>query len=265
MPGYDSHVHSLHSHDGSERVERICEQALRKGLLGVAVTDHCDIDGGVRECLRIRSGLIADVKRAREHFGGLLDISAGLELGEGHHDPAAALEVISCPELDFVIGSLHCLRGEADFYYIDYDKADLDSLFSRYYDELAEMVECGLFDVVGHINYQVRYMSSGARARADLSRYYERLSGILETTAGAGLGIEVNTSGLRSREHDTLPSREVLGLFRAAGGEIVTTGSDSHTAETIGAGIGTAAEALVGAGFARCAFFSGRKPLWLDL
>ena len=41
-----------------------------------------------------------------------IEISLGLELGEGNHDPARAKRIYAMPEYDFILGSLHNLRGE---------------------------------------------------------------------------------------------------------------------------------------------------------
>lgn len=262
---YDSHVHSRNSHDGQDRVADICEEAIARGLKGIAFTDHCDTDSGVRACMKVKKNLLADVRRAREQFGDKLAISMGLELGEPHHDPSLAGELTSDPALDFVIGSIHRLRGEKDFYYMDYGKADMESLFPKYYDELTELVSCGYFDVVGHINYQVRYMSASARNRIDLSIYYDRLSEILKIAAEKGRGIEINTSGLRRGLGDILPSLEVVRMFRNAGGEIVTLGSDTHDASNVGEGIFTAMEKLTDAGFESFAFFEKRKPSFFPI
>ncbi|MDR3322429.1 MAG: histidinol-phosphatase HisJ family protein, partial [Synergistaceae bacterium] len=175
--GYcDSHTHSQYSHDGVEKVEDLCKTAVKRGLAGIAVTDHCDVYRGKRACMAVKKGLIADVRRARDTFGGVLDISVGLELGEPHHNPDLAGEITDDPELDFVIGSIHMMRDYDDFYYVDYESVDLDYMFRKYYDELYEMSECAVFDVVGHINYQVRYMSERARSALDLSIYRPEVS-----------------------------------------------------------------------------------------
>ena len=259
---YDSHIHSINSHDGREEVSAICGAAVARGLKGIAVTDHCDINSGGKECMRVKQRLLADVRRAREDSGGSLLISAGLELGEAHHNPRLAKELASDPAVDFIIGSLHRMRGEVDFYYMDFDcfsAADLNELLLKYYGELAEMVDCGCFDVIGHINYQARYMSAEARGRLNLEKHYGRLSAILASAAQKQKGIEINTSGLRRGPRETLPSPEVVKMFREVGGEIVTIGSDAHNAGSVGEGVAEGMRKLREAGFDSFAFFRQRK------
>jgi histidinol-phosphatase (PHP family) len=257
---YDSHLHSQNSKDAVSTVFSICEEAVSRGLAGIAVTDHVDIDSGEKACRKTLNDLKDDVARAREVFDGRLEISMGMELGEAHHNAPLARELVSGDYLDFVIGSLHHTRMSRDYFYIDYDRADMDALWRQYYDELAEMVDVGCFDVVGHINYQVRYMTESARARTDLSRYREAIGSVLDAVIRAGKGIEVNTSGLWRGLNFTLPSSEVIEMYRERGGEIITTGSDAHDTSKVGEAIEDAVRRIAAAGFDKFAFFKKRTP-----
>lgn len=265
---YDSHIHSHNSRDGRDRVTVICETAFQRGIKGITITDHCNTYYGRKTCLALKRKLLADIRDARRTFGERLTISAGLELGEPHHDLSLAEELTSDPEIDFVIGSLHRLRGEEDFYEMQlnlFEAAELDVLLRKYYEELDELVACSFFDVLGHINYQVRYMSASARGRIDLTTYYDRLSAILKNAAQSGKGIEINTSGLRRELGEILPSSDVVRMFGDAGGEIVTLGSDAHDAASVGAGIFTAMEKLKEAGFPNFAYFKKRKASFIPI
>lgn len=261
---YDSHTHSRNSHDGRDPVDAMCRTAIARGLGGIAVTDHCDIHSGRAECMRVLSALESDVARARERYGDELAVSFGVELGELHHNPGLAEEVASYHGLDFVIGSLHALRGEADFYYIDYDRTNMASLMSKYYDELLEMAETADFDSIAHINYQVRYMSERAIKNLDFGAYYDKLRPVLEALAKRGKGLEINTSSGR-RDGYIVPDRNVVEMFADAGGKIITTGSDAHIANRVGHRLEEAVGIASSAGFGQVAFFEGRKPLLFDI
>jgi histidinol-phosphatase (PHP family) len=258
---YDSHVHTQNSHDGHDPVDAICETAIRKGLAGVAFTDHCETHMGESACAAVKDALLSEVLRARERFGGALDISMGLEIGEPHRDIELARKLAGGPEMDFVIGSLHKVRGEDDFYFIDYDRPDVLDVFRKYYEELRELSECDCFDVVGHINYPFRAMTPEQRARIDLSAFDGLLKETLVSYASRGKGIEVNSHCLKNGMDSIIPSLEILRMFKDAGGKIVTTGSDSHTAKSVGTGVPEAAGLLRQAGFEKISFFKRRKPV----
>lgn len=45
---YDLHIHSKYSHDGTIEPEEMVRVAIKKGLSGIAVTDHNTIKGGIK-------------------------------------------------------------------------------------------------------------------------------------------------------------------------------------------------------------------------
>lgn len=262
---YDSHIHSCSSHDASESVLSICAAAVRKGLKGITFTDHCDIASGPKICRSVKASLLRDVAEARELYAGELVVGMGIELGEAHHNLALAEELAADPTLDFVIGSLHMLRDEDDFYCIDYADADVDSLMERYHEELYELASTGCYDVIGHINYQIRYMTPEQREALDLSRYMDDLRETLRVVASLGKGIEINTSGLQRGVGEILPAPDVIAAFREVGGKIITIGSDAHRSRDVGEEIFPAMDRLKATGFDQFAFFRGRVPEMFDI
>ena len=47
MPRFEFHVHSNHSKDGLDSVEKLLKQAMSLGLDGIAITDHDTISGAI--------------------------------------------------------------------------------------------------------------------------------------------------------------------------------------------------------------------------
>jgi histidinol-phosphatase (PHP family) len=52
-----------------------------------------------------------------------------------------------------------------------------------------------------------------------------------------GVSFEINTSGLRRPAGASLPGPAIVRWYVAAGGRLITTGTDSHAAQTVGAGL----------------------------
>jgi histidinol-phosphatase (PHP family) len=239
----------------------MCERAIRAGITAIAFTDHCETYFGADACFAVKDALLKEVLDARAAFGGALDIAMGLEIGEPHHDLALSRELAGDPEIDFVIGSIHKVRDEDDFYFIDYDRQDILDAFRKYYEELLELSEYDCFDVMGHINYPLRAMSAEQTERTDLSVYSGLLREALLSLAKHGRGIEANSHCLKEGPDGILPSLEILKMFKDAGGKIVTTGSDAHLASKVGAGIPQAEALLREAGFEHISFFKKRRPV----
>ena len=61
---------------------------------------------------------------------------------------------------------------------------------------------------------------------------------------------------------DPNPTLQVLRLYRELGGEILTLGSDAHTADSIGSCFDVALEMAQAAGFTRLATFEKRQVGW---
>ena len=93
---------------------------------------------------------------------------------------------------------------------------------------------------------------------------YAEFADILDEILGAlisrGKGLELNTSGLRKGLPFAHPNAEILRRYRELGGEIITLGSDAHSARDLAADFGTAKEMLKSAGFREIAVYHARKP-----
>jgi histidinol-phosphatase (PHP family) len=96
-----------------------------------------------------------------------------------------------------------------------------------------------------------------AEYRSSVEVYVDAL---LET----GVGIEVNTKGLKLPVKEAYPSTELLQLYVERARQrgitpIVTMGSDAHTAEDVGGYLLEAASLLRGLGVNELSIFQGRK------
>lgn len=257
-------MHSRCSHDARDPVDAICREAIAKGLSGIALTDHIDIDSGRRQCFAVLDSSSREIALARERYGEKLEITLGMEIAEMDHDPTLASELTSRKDVGFVLASLHRLRGESDFYYIDYSQIDLDDMIERYYAELLEIVESADFDSLAHVNYMVRYMEEKERRIVDFSSHFAALEDVLRCVAERGRALEYNTSSGKSFA-SAVPTPDVFKLFRRVGGEAVTIGSDSHTAAGIGWRATEAARDLRDLGFKYASFYKDRKPIFYEL
>ena len=273
----DCHTHTSFSFDSDAPLEEMYRQAERIGLAVYAVTDHSE------HCSNTpKEKLAADAfdpwagtfredtetaLRGVMLLRGRVDASpvkllCGIELGQPLQNPEVAEEILRHP-YDMVIGSIHNISGEQDFYYLDYQafsRAELDALLNRYFDELEAMVAWGKFDTLAHITYPFRYLAErGPRiAPAD---YDDRIEALLQKLAESGRALECNTSGLRQAIGETMPAERYLKRFRELGGEYVTIGSDAHTPADLGAGIAEGYELLRRAGFSYVTYYEQRRPV----
>ncbi len=265
MPLMDCHTHTAASFDAELSGPQMARAALDAGLTALCFTDHYDL-GAPEESEYDPEFSRRQALEACAAVGNRLEIGWGVELGQGHHLPDRARQALSRWDYDFVIGSLHKLRDLPDFYYLSYsDEAACRQLIDRYLEEALEMARLGLFDVLGHLTYPLRYMRE-AGFSLDFGDREEQLRALFRLLAETGKGIEVNTSGLsRPGYGETLPPLELIRLYRACGGELVTVGSDGHTAAACGRHIREGQELLRQAGFHYVTWYRRREPVPMPL
>lgn len=238
--------------------------ALDKGLREIAVTDHADFDpadAGYQfyDYRRYSRDLLA----AREAVGDRLTIRSALELGYQleYHDEIVAF--LQDKHYDFVLGSVHFADGQnvcdpsAWAAYIR-DRRPIDA-YAGYFAAVAATARSGLVDVLSHLDLCKRHgvAALGPLRYADLA---DLIDEALHAAITNGVGIEINTSGLRQDPGEPFPALDTLRRYVELGGEWITLGSDSHKPEDLASGwqiaIGMAREA----GIRWVATFEARRP-----
>ena len=228
----DLHTHSTYSFDGKSdaTLHNIADQACAVGLTHIAITDHCDIDCELagKYVPFDKNVFFAELQAVREEFFGRLEILAGLEIGGANYCPAEAHALLSHFPYDIVLGSVHNLKNEKDFYYFDYSRMSDDDCHAYFDHVLENELELCDFDgiqVLTHLTYMDRYMHRDGKA-LDAAPHRDKLCRLFEKMQRKGLVLELNTSCLG--DGVAMPNAEILKLYRACGGTRVCLGSDAH-------------------------------------
>ena len=265
----DYHLHSKFSPDSKTEPAEILKVAKKKGLDEVIFTDHCECNNNMAVPPEEEKWPIFEPTNYIKTLEALKEASPikmgiGIELGQATQGLEFADKILKAYDWDFTIGSLHNVRGEYDFCFLDYKNKDINHLFKRYFDELYELVKWDKFCVLGHLYYPVRYIYKQGLS-LNLEQYNSQICDIFKLLIKNGKGIEINTSGLWSKYAKTIPSFEYIKLYRECGGEIITIGSDSHFAEKVGEGVDIAITQLKEAGFKAITAFEKQKPIFKDI
>jgi histidinol-phosphatase (PHP family) len=221
---------------------------LEIGLKGVTLTDHWESDKLVYH------GKEEDWRG--EFRDDLPDnMMLGIELGSPHSEPRDAETLLASLPFDFVLGSIHAAPKRGDYAMMSTaSRVETEAILLDYIAEHMKMLrEFPNFDVFAHIGYPLRYIPSYGVSMDD---FRDANTELLRAVISAGKGIEVNTKG----GAPCMPGIELLRLYRAHGGEIITLGSDAHYAEDVGIGLKNAAELLKAAGFSYYTVFERRSP-----
>lgn len=259
----DYHIHTSISPDGKDSIIDVCESAISKGIKEIAITEHCEMhrkDWALQyyDLERYKN----EILEAKEKFKNKIEIRLGIELGQPYRNPKEAEDIIKSFSYDYIIGSLHKMTNDIDVGKLDLTTITLDDLCLEYLKQLNELIRCGMFDCLGHMDLIKRYSTNYYKQRITLLKYYDILVNILKKIIESGKGIEINTSGLRQAPKETMPGLDVIKLYKNLGGEIITIGSDSHNKNDVGKNVIDALRLCEKAGFKYITIFNNRKPYW---
>lgn len=264
----DYHVHTSFSSDSKALPELQLKRAGELGMNKICFTDHEDIGYSADNGL----SFIIDADKYFSHLGELksryadtLRVLIGIELGLQISNKDEIDLFATSHDFDFIIGSTHLIGGKDPCFSDFFEKNTEHEALRRYFEEVLLNVRTfDNFDVVGHIDYIVRYTKNKGE-KYDPHDYFDIIDEILKTVISKGKGIECNTSRIDCGFLHCNPHEDIIKRYKELGGEIITIGSDSHLPKTLGHGFNKVGEILINAGFKYYTVFEKRKPEFIKL
>jgi len=268
----DHHVHSTCSVDGASSIADYARRAASLGLAEVGFCEHVDLDP------RDRGYDYLDPARYDQEIAAARAMLLGVQLRQGVEITyQACLEGtlrtwLAAHAWDYVVASVHLVDYADGWAYISepdvveayFAAHSQRQAYEPYFQELLRAARSGLGDVLGHLDLVKRH--GAARYGPFAPAAFEgEIRAVLRAAIERGMGLEINTSGLRQPPGEPYPTLTVLRWYREWGGEILTIGSDAHQADNLGAGVMEALSLAREAGFQAIATFEARQLRWIDL
>lgn len=264
----DCHTHSKWSFDGCEAIDDMCEQAIKLGISVLTVTDHCEVNGWntpedseFGDFSKLIPKSIKHLKESQIKYTGKLKLLRGIELGQAVQDLKSADIALSLDNFDFVLASVHNVRNERDFYWLEYTPESAKELLYTYFNEILEVVRWNKFDSLSHLTYPLRYITGVHKINIDINEYLPIIDEIFNELIKNGKALEVNTSGLRQEIGVTMPDKFLLTRYYSLGGRLITIGSDAHKVADLGKGINETLYLLKKIGFNNYYYFEKHNPV----
>ena len=273
----DYHVHTEFSDDSRYPMEDVIRDAVKMGMDEICITDHVDygvkVDWDCGQEIQYRKGdplanvdyprYMEKIRALKEEYQGKITIRTGMEFGVQMHTIPEFEALFARYPFDFIILSIHQVEDK-EFWTQDFQRGRTQKEYNeRYYQEMLDVVKAYKnYSVLGHLDLIKRYDEAGIYPFENVKPMIEE---ILKIVIADGMGIELNTSFHRYGLSDSMPSREILKLYRELGGEIITIGSDSHKPEHLGAYIDEGHEILKSLGYKQFCTFENMKPIFHDL
>lgn len=266
----DSHIHSNFSGDSMEKIENIIERAIKLKMDEITITDHLDLDfpKEVNIFELDFDKYINTLKKIKKEYKNKIKVKIGIELGLQPHLKNDYEKVFNCKDIDFIIGSSHCVLGMdvADkSFFQKYSKNEAHRL---YFEEVLKNIDIfPNISVYGHLDFINRYGGSVYEdyKKIDFEFHKEIIDKILKKLIERKIGIEINTSALRYGLRDFHPCRNILKRYKELGGEIITIGSDAHRALDIMRDFEKAKEVLKDIGFKKFCVFEKKEIEYKDI
>lgn len=273
----DYHVHTEFSDDSIYLMEDVIRDAVNMNMDEICITDH--VDYGVKDDWDSGSEIIYrngeplanvdypsymdKIQFLKRKYAGKIRIKTGMEFGVQAHTIPQFEDLFTRYPFDFIILSVHQVENK-EFWTQEFQKGRTQKEYNeRYYEEMLSLVKhYKNYSVLGHMDLIKRYDKKG---EYPFEKVKPIIEDILKIVIADGKGIEMNTSAKRYGLKDTMPSREILRLYRELGGEIITIGSDSHKPDQLGYGILEAQKILKDIGFQKICTFEKMNPVMHEL
>ena len=241
----DYHTHTSFSFDGAKdsTPDTLCQAATANGVTDLAITDHFECNWRAEAAYPPFDAdrHYEEIMAAKEKYKDKLNLTYGIEIGQYNQNPEEADALLKDHDFDFIIGSIHNLRGAVDFYYWNFEAifksmqhSYVGHMFERYCDELCEVVDSfDKVDTIAHLTYIYRYCALSGN-HYDFMKHAGAAEALFRKMIKKDIALEVNVSTLWKGLGFALPDRDFLSLYKDCGGRLVTVGTDSHSPEHIG-------------------------------
>ena len=264
----DFHMHTEFSGDSEAPVRAMLDAALERGMEAVCITDHIDEDypedseTGTNPFLFDLDQYFQVLREIKKEYADRLDLRIGVELGLQPHLGERYRKLIETYPFDFVIGSLHVIHGMDPYDGVIFEGRSDADVYREAFQAMAENLDqVKDFDVLGHLDYVVRYGRHQAREYS-YRAFSDEIDEILKKVIHMGKGIEMNMGGFKYGLGFCNPHPDVIRRYRELGGEIITVGADAHKPEHVAFDFEKAGDILRNCGFRYYAEYRNRKPIF---
>jgi histidinol-phosphatase (PHP family) len=248
------------SPDAKGELMDFVENAKKKGLTEIGISDHFHFtEPSYSMTLKNLPGYVRKIETAKIRSGFPLKLGLEVDYLKGYEDRIR--KVLCGPEFDYLIGSVHFIDGwgfDDPRQTANFQKWNMDELYSTYFSLVNECAESKLFDVVGHVDLIRKF---GHKPKGDMTSVFLQM---IESLKKGNVCVEVNTNGLHAPCNEIYPSKFFLKLCFEHGIP-VALGSDAHSPESVGQEFEKALILLQEIGYAQMAGLTKRKRGLIDL
>ena len=254
----DYHNHTYLCGHASGSPDDYIQTAIDADLLEFGFSDHAPLPPGLREGITMKPQetefYLNLIEQKKEEYKDDIVIKIGFELDFPLHE-SFDKRYLNDNRIDYIIGSCHFL-GDWAFDHSDFidefDKRDIDEVYTEYYNKIIDIVQSGQINIIGHFDLIKKF---GHRPKKNFKRDLENLADLISRR---DIAVEINTAGLRKPVKEIYPSSDIIEILFNKNAPI-TLGSDSHLPEEVAYMFHKAVEIVKGIGYRKISGFSKKR------
>jgi len=265
---------NYHTHysicDGKGEAVDYVQAALQKGFTALGFSSHAPVpfENPTNMKKEDLPKYLKTITGLKSEYAGRLEIYLGLEIDHVHEHPQPQKELATLPELDYTIGSFHCMWSPKNSLYREIDstpeifRAILEEDFGgnirefveRYYSYLAELLKILEPTILGHLDLIKKNNPDSLYFKESEPWYQRSVRALYPHLRKHEPIVEVNTGGIaRGKTKEVYPSPWILYELRKEDIPIMIN-TDAHSPELLDAYIEEARYIVRDAGY---------RKLWL--
>jgi histidinol-phosphatase (PHP family) len=262
----DYHMHTPFCRHAHGEPEEYAAEAVRKGLTEICFTDHSPAPEGFwGDGMRLDEFPAYQEAVFRCRKSAAIPVLFGIE-ADFLPDPdflAFARQWLPAQPFDVVLGSVHIIRGWVFTHGGEslekWKTVDIAAVWREYFDMVGQLADTRLYDIVTHLD-----ATKHSGYWPPESQIPEIVQPALDRIAAAGIGIELNMSGLVRPCQEIYPSPLILNLARERGIPI-SFGSDAPGPQDVGRYFDQALKLAKDTGYTHGLRMRGRKKQLVPL
>lgn len=239
----DTHNHTIHySSDARMTIDELINGCISRGISRVAITEHYDLDYPCKEesfefDLKDYGDSFRLWKEKSDRLGGP-ELLMGIEIGWQEHLKDRIESAASSLPFDQIILSEHVFNGNDVYFLTDLGDMSAKERQSKYVYNLAYMAnQINNYHIIAHYDYIDRYLPPTI-AGVYYDNCPEEFDYLFETIIKHDKALEINTGSIVKNISkgisNPMPDAKIIRRYIEMGGKLITIGSDSHDADTVG-------------------------------
>ena len=281
---FDYHVQTMaHGVNKPLLVSETVQAAVDKKLTSICITDHYPLPPEIddptdeKDCSitpEIYFGIYQDqLQQTQVQFKDKIEVLRGAEFDFFPTFTQWISHEINKRQYDYVLGSVHFIYKDSNYYMIDYS-ADMlkqhlglfgtyQNVINNYYEQVRALIQSGLFDGLGHLDL-VKKFNNGNLFDEQEIWYQDEVQKTLAILAESSMVLEINTKGLRAPCKAMYPSQWILANAYSLNIP-VTLGSDAHSPDEVASDFDKAVPAAKKAGYRKIIRYVKRSQVIVPL